>query len=449
MKFLFGTDVLVQGVKSEADVRCGIPNQIQEVSDFTATICVTNFSTSTVKLQKRKMLAVATTDIQVHDTVPSNTVRPTTNVSGLSDDIRLQQQYLQYITQQLHMKKGHFKELFNNRTDFRKDLWSAIQKAWINPPWKYVPEMVYKLLEETPMEWVCIVPKPRTVEKWFSTLQQLVGVTYLELPRTLATGYFTRHENDLPVQDLPFPEWDTCVFHGYRASVQLLDPVVRKTLLQELTPAVCAMLPTWCESIRCGEITEQQKEQLQQLLMEYGDVLDGSSLGKTSEVKCCIDTENNPPIQSKPYAYAPKERQIIRDEVQKMLDMDLIEPTRSAWTSPVVLVRKKDGPIRFCIDFRKLNSVTVNDVFPLPTITDTLDALGNSGIFSTMDLKSGYYQVPVADEYQDKTSFITHEGVYKFKRAPFGLKNMPSIFQRMMNKVLQGLTWQFFFSISG
>ena len=124
-----------------------------------------------------------------------------------------------------------------------------------------------------------------------------------------------------------------------------------------------------------------------------------------------------------------------------MLNQDVIEPAHGPWSSPIVLMKKKDGSSRFCIDFRWLNSVTRKDAHPLSRIDDTLDALAGAQWFSIIDLASGYWQVEMEDRDWEKTAFVTPFRLYQFKVMPFGLCNAPSTFQRLMELVLAGLHW--------
>ncbi|UYV74255.1 hypothetical protein LAZ67_11002642, partial [Cordylochernes scorpioides] len=139
---------------------------------------------------------------------------------------------------------------------------------------------------------------------------------------------------------------------------------------------------------------------------------------------------------------SPKERDIIKDQIDEMLKEGIIRPSSSPWSFPVILVKKRDGKFRFCVDYRKLNEVTVKDVYPIPRIDDVMDTLQGSKYFSAIDLRSGYWQVEIEEKDKEKTAFTTTHGLYEFNVMPFGLCNAPATFERNMDNVLGNLRWQ-------
>jgi hypothetical protein len=194
------------------------------------------------------------------------------------------------------------------------------------------------------------------------------------------------------------------------------------------------------------ELTSEQIVQLTKLIKQFNDVFNsaGTNPGQVDPQIAVhkIDTADNPPIAHMPYRLTPERRQIVSKMVKDMLEAGIISKSRSPWSSPVVLVPKANGKLRFCVDLRKVNEATVKEIYPLPRIDDTLESLEGAKYFTAFDLASGYWQVPMDPESKKKTAFITHEGLYEFNVMPFGLVNAPATFQRMMNHIISNLRWQ-------
>ena len=159
--------------------------------------------------------------------------------------------------------------------------------------------------------------------------------------------------------------------------------------------------------------------------------------GRTTSVQNEILMSDAQPVRC-----GPRRPAGLRTEqtcVQEMLHRGQIKPSDSPWVSPVVLVTKKDGSTRFCVDYHRLSALTTKDAYPLPRIDDSLRLLGNQQWFSTMDLASGYWQVAMSPDAKRKVAFVTNEGLFQFRVMPFGLCNASATFECLMDRVLCGM----------
>ncbi|GFU60160.1 retrovirus-related Pol polyprotein from transposon 412 [Trichonephila clavipes] len=203
---------------------------------------------------------------------------------------------------------------------------------------------------------------------------------------------------------------------------------------QQLTP----------DLLENAELSPEQKSSAERLFQEFEDVFsrNSSDIGHTTVTQHRIDTADHPPIKQHPRRLPFAKQEEVGTLLREMQENDIIEPSSSPWASPIILVRKKDGSTRFCVDYRKLNDVTKKDSYPLPRIDDTLDTLSGHKWFSTLDLKSGYWQVEIHPEDREKTAFTSGQGLWQFKVMPFGLCNAPATFERLMETMLKGLTFE-------
>lgn len=199
--------------------------------------------------------------------------------------------------------------------------------------------------------------------------------------------------------------------------------------------------------LRTDHLNEEEKSVILDLCSKFSDIFyqDGTPLTFTSRVKHHIRTTDEVPIYTKTYRYPFVHKKEVETQINKMLSQNIIRQSNSPWSSPIWVVPKKLDASgvqkwRVVIDYRKLNLKSLDDKYPLPNITDLLDKLGKCQYFTTLDLASGFHQIEMNESDIQKTAFSTENGHYEFLRMPFGLKNAPATFQRVMDNILRGIT---------
>ena len=197
---------------------------------------------------------------------------------------------------------------------------------------------------------------------------------------------------------------------------------------------------------KLAHLKHAERRTLEPVLRRYKHLFYGlgsNQLGCTSQVEHSIETGDAKPIKRNPYRIPHALKPVVDEHIDDMIQREIIEPSTSPWSSSIVLVQKKsrDNSVkyRFCIDYRSLNAVTKPDAYPIPNIVDTLDSLGQSKIFSVLDMASGYFQIPIRPDHIEKTAFSCHTGHFQFIKMPFGLNNAPATYQRCIDVVLMGL----------
>lgn len=284
----------------------------------------------------------------------------------------------------------------------------------------------------------------------FKTLKGISGRAkdihqWIEVPISLATGQtqliYCAVITDLPcvaLFGLPFLKkvkavHDVCnaILHTPAGPITLVSTPAPQVPTSHLaTPSTDNSIDL---NLSESNLTELQRTQVHNLLREYDDLWRGGKRGKAVAVAHRIRLLHDRPIVSRPRPISEEQKQILKTEVQKMLDGGVIRPSSSPYASEVVIVPKKTGDWRFCIDFRFLNWITIKDKYPLPRISDLIHAIRGSKFFVALDLRAGYWQVPMDPESIKYTAFRCCLGLFEFLLMPFGLTNAPATFQRLMD----------------
>lgn len=256
----------------------------------------------------------------------------------------------------------------------------------------------------------------------FAVMKELAGVVIIGRPLLVQLGAIIDMQlNIMETTKGPIPLTECSTMATSRIST-VVDPT------QQLEAAV-----------RLGALAEPEKDQVLRVLQQFSSIWDPNYRGRVSGISHEIRLKNDRPIKQRPRRYGEEHQEVIETEIEDMLKEKVIRPSKSPYSSEIVLARKKGGKWRVCIDFRDINRATIDDNYPLPRIDDLLHSVRDSKYFVALDLKAGYWQIPMEESSIPYTAFRCHKGLYEFVVMPFGLKNAPATFQRLMDFLLGDL----------
>uniref|UniRef100_A0A8C1LM62 Gypsy retrotransposon integrase-like protein 1 n=1 Tax=Cyprinus carpio TaxID=7962 RepID=A0A8C1LM62_CYPCA len=205
---------------------------------------------------------------------------------------------------------------------------------------------------------------------------------------------------------------------------------------EDLGPEVSSKSQSLALAPGGDHLSPSQLTDIKSIQAEFADVFSPLP-GRTNLIQHHVETEPGVVVRSRPYRLPEHKKKVVQGELEAMLEMGVIEESNSDWASPIVLVPKTDGSVRFCVDYRKVNAVSKFDAYPMPRVDELLDRLGTARFYSTLDLTKGYWQIPLSPMTKEKTAFTTPFGLHQFVTLPFGLFGAPATFQRLMDKILR------------
>lgn len=264
--------------------------------------------------------------------------------------------------------------------------------------------------------------------------QTIKSVGYVNLPITFEGNFHIIRAYVVPAIDTPlilgidfWRKFQLCP--KYLGSIDITS--------SNVAPISVLSLSTDTHVTSYDHLDDKQRIIADNLIEQFKDIsMERKGLGRTSLITHRIDTGDSPPVRQRYYRMSPEKQRILTQEVDEMLKLDVIEPCESEWSSPVLIVYKRNGQPRFCLDSRKLNSVTKKDAYSLPYISEILDNLRDAKYMSSIDLSKAFWQIPIAEEDRDKTAFyVPGRGSLRFKTTAFGLTNAPATQQRLVDKL--------------
>ena len=321
----------------------------------------------------------------------------------------------------------HFIEFTHNDSSFAALIDSGSQLNLISHV--LLPFITYNVCPSPIASLRGISNKSKAIDKWIEfdvTLPNSARVTVccavvIDLPCVILFG-------------MPFLLSINAVHHIRTAILSTTTgPIALTNVANPSLTSNAAMIDVPTVDVSNPHVTEDQKQQIMALIHEYDALWRGGSRGKAVELEHRIRLTTQQPIVSRPRPITPEQKRIIKKEVDKMLAEGVIRPSNSPYASNVVLAMKKTADWRFCINYRPLNKVTISDKYPLPRIADLVRSVRGSRFFAALDLKAGYWQIPMEKQSIKYTAFRCFLGLYEFLVMPFGLANAPATFQRMVD----------------